>query len=71
MKEKIIEKILMILAFSAIGLLLLITVFIFREGLPVILKAGLPDFLFSAKWSAHQGPFRDPVHDHLLPGGHF
>jgi phosphate ABC transporter permease protein PstC len=57
MKEKIIEKILMILAFSAIGLLLLITVFIFREGLPVILKSGLPDFLFSAKWAPTKGRF--------------
>ena len=57
MKEKIIEKILMILAFSAIGLLLLITVFIFREGFPVILKAGLQDFLFSAKWAPTKGHF--------------
>jgi phosphate ABC transporter permease protein PstC len=57
MKEKIIEKILMILAFSAIGLLLLITVFIFREGLPVILKSGLPDFLFSAKWAPTKSHF--------------
>jgi phosphate transport system permease protein len=57
MKEKIIEKILMILAFSAIGLLLLITVFIFREGFPVILKAGLRDFLFSAKWAPTKGHF--------------
>jgi phosphate transport system permease protein len=57
MKEKIIEKILMILAFSAIGLLLLITVFIFREGFPVIMKAGLRDFLFSAKWAPTKGHF--------------
>jgi phosphate transport system permease protein len=57
MKEKIIEKILMILAFSAIGLLLLITVFIFREGFPVIMKAGLPDFLFSAKWAPTKNHF--------------
>jgi phosphate transport system permease protein len=57
MQEKIIEKILMVLAFSAIGLLLLITIFIFREGLPVILKIGLPDFLFSAKWAPTKGHF--------------
>jgi phosphate transport system permease protein len=57
MKEKIIEKILMILAFSAIGLLLLITVFIFREGFPVIMKAGLQDFLFSAKWAPTKNHF--------------
>jgi phosphate ABC transporter permease protein PstC len=57
MREKIIEKILMILAFSAIGLLLLITIFIFREGLPVILKVGLLDFLFSDQWAPTKGHF--------------
>ena len=57
MQEKIIEKILMILAFSAIGLLLLITIFIFREGLPVILKVGLLDFLFSDQWAPTKGHF--------------
>ena len=57
MKEKIIEKILTLLAFSAIGLLLLITFFIFKEGLPIILKAGIKDFIFSAKWSPTKGHF--------------
>jgi phosphate transport system permease protein len=57
MKEKIIEKILTLLAFSAIGLLLLITVFIFKEGFPIILKAGIKDFIFSAKWSPTKGHF--------------
>lgn len=57
MQEKIIEKILMILAFSAIGLLLLITIFIFKEGLPVILKVGLSDFLFSDQWAPTKGNF--------------
>jgi phosphate transport system permease protein len=57
MQEKIIEKILMFLAFSAIGLLLLITVFIFREGFPVIIKSGVTDFLFSAKWAPTKAHF--------------
>jgi phosphate transport system permease protein len=57
MKEKLIEKILTLLAFSAIGLLLLITVFIFKEGLPIVLKAGIKDFIFSAKWSPTKGHF--------------
>jgi phosphate transport system permease protein len=57
MKEKIIEKILTLLAFSAIGLLLLITVFILKEGLPIILKTGIRDFIFSAKWSPTKGHF--------------
>ncbi len=57
MKEKIIEKVLTLLAFSAIGLLLLITIFIFKEGFPLILKTGLKDFLFNAKWAPTKGHF--------------
>jgi phosphate transport system permease protein len=57
MKEKIIEKILMVLAFSAIGILLLITIYIFKEGLPIILKVGVNDFLFNAKWAPTKGHF--------------
>ncbi|MBI4764552.1 MAG: phosphate ABC transporter permease subunit PstC [Deltaproteobacteria bacterium] len=57
MREKIIEKILMVLAFSAIGILLLITVYIFKEGLPIILKVGVKDFLFNAKWAPTKGHF--------------
>ncbi len=57
MREKIIEKILMVLAFSAIGILLLITIYIFKEGLPIILKVGVKDFLFNAKWAPTKGHF--------------
>ena len=57
MKEKLIEKILMVLAFSAISLLLLITIFIFREGFPIILKSGIMDFLLSTKWAPTKGHF--------------
>ncbi|MBA4395469.1 MAG: phosphate ABC transporter permease subunit PstC, partial [Desulfobacca sp.] len=56
-KEKIIEKVLTLLAFSAIGLLLLITVFIFKEGFPIILKTGIKDFIFSAKWAPTKNHF--------------
>ena len=57
MKEKLIEKILMVLAFSAISLLLLITVFILREGFPIIIKSGIMDFLLSTKWAPTKGHF--------------
>src|SRR4030067_920905 len=57
MKEKVIEKILMFLAFSAIGALLLMAVFIFKEGMPVVFKAGLGDFLFSNHWAPTKGYF--------------
>ena len=57
MKEKVIEKILMLLAFSAIGVLLLMAIFIFKEGIPIIFKAGINNFLFSTHWAPTKGYF--------------
>jgi phosphate ABC transporter permease protein PstC len=45
------------LAFSAIGILSLITIYIFKEGLPIIIKVGIKDFLFNAKWAPTKGHF--------------
>jgi phosphate ABC transporter permease protein PstC len=56
MKERIAEKILLIISFSAIISLLLITIFIFAQGIPIILKAGLRNF-FSAHWAPTKGNF--------------
>ncbi len=56
-KEKIIEKVLMLLAFSAIGSLLLISIFIFNEGLPIIIKTGVSNFIFGAHWAPTKGHF--------------
>ena len=44
-------------AFSALASLLLIAVFIFKEGLPFMLKVGLRDFLFSSTWNPQVGQF--------------
>jgi phosphate ABC transporter permease protein PstC len=52
-----IERILLTLALSSIGSLALITVFIFLEGLPLILKTGLGDFLCSSHWAPTRGHF--------------
>ena len=57
MKEKLIEKILMLLAFSAIGALLLMAIFIFKEGMPIIFKVGLKNFIFSTHWAPTKGYF--------------
>ncbi len=57
MREKLIEKTLMFLAFSAIGALLLMTIFIFKEGMPIIFKAGIGNFLFSTHWAPTRGYF--------------
>ncbi|MGQ9702579.1 MAG: phosphate ABC transporter permease subunit PstC [bacterium] len=56
MKEQIAEKILLIISLSAIITLLLITIFIFIQGVPLIFKAGLKNF-FSTHWSPTKGNF--------------
>ncbi len=56
MKDKIAEKFLMLVAFSAILALALISFFIFQQGLPLIFKAGLNNF-FSTHWAPTKGHF--------------
>ncbi len=52
-----IEKALLLVALSAVGSLALITVFIFVEGLPILTKAGLANFLLSTHWAPTKGHF--------------
>src|SRR5512133_2472513 len=56
-KEVIIEKALLVIACSAVGILTLIAVFIFREGTPVIFKYGLANFVGTNDWSPLKGHF--------------
>jgi phosphate ABC transporter permease protein PstC len=56
MKDKIAEKLLLFIAFSAIASLLLITFFIFQQGIPLIFKIGLGNF-FSTHWAPTRGHF--------------
>lgn len=56
MKDKIAEKVLLIVALSAILSLVLITFFIFQQGIPLIFKAGLGNFL-SVKWAPTNASF--------------
>lgn len=44
-------------AFSAVASLLLIAIFIFKEGLPFMFKVGLRDFLLSSGWDPQAGKF--------------
>lgn len=55
--EKLAKYLLMTVAFSAVASLLLIAIFIFKEGFPFILKVGLNDFLFSSEWEPMEGKF--------------
>ncbi|TAL35480.1 MAG: phosphate ABC transporter permease subunit PstC [Spirochaetes bacterium] len=52
-----IRRILTGIAFSAIAMLLLIVLFILKEGLPFIFKIGPGNFLFSSDWSPLNGKF--------------
>jgi len=56
-KEKFIEKSFLLIAFSSIGILALITFFIFQEGLPFIWKIGPKAFIFGERWVPSQGSF--------------
>lgn len=55
--EKTVKAVLLAVALSAIASLLLIAVFIFKEGVPFILRVGLRDFLFSSDWEPMAGKF--------------
>jgi phosphate transport system permease protein len=56
-KEKIIEKMLLLIAFSSISILALIAIFIFSEGLPLIWKIGPKAFILGERWVPSQGSF--------------
>lgn len=56
MRNKLVERLLLAVAFSSISVLALITFFIFREGLPLVFKIGLANF-FGLKWAPTRGLF--------------
>jgi phosphate ABC transporter permease protein PstC len=56
-QDKIIGAILMLVALSAIASLAVITVFIFKEGLPIITREGVGNFLLSTEWYPSEGKF--------------
>ncbi|MFB3892602.1 MAG: phosphate ABC transporter permease subunit PstC [Phycisphaerae bacterium] len=49
-QDRIISFCLLLVALTAIGGLAVITYFIFREGLPLMMKAGIGDFIGSDQW---------------------
>ncbi|MEW6657437.1 MAG: phosphate ABC transporter permease subunit PstC [Thermodesulfobacteriota bacterium] len=56
-KGKFIERVLFLLALSSISSLVIITIFIFVEGLPLIMHTGVKDFIFSTHWAPTKGFF--------------
>jgi phosphate transport system permease protein len=48
--EKLVELSLLVLAFSAVSILAVITIFIFKEGTPIMFKYGFRHFLLGMDW---------------------
>jgi len=55
--ERVIAAILLGLALTAFSGLAVITAFIFKEGVPIMLKVGVKDFIFSSDWHPLEGNF--------------
>ena len=55
--ETFAKGLLTVVAFSALASLLLIAIFIFKEGFPFMLKVGISDFLFSSTWNPQVGQY--------------
>ena len=55
--ERLIQVSLLVVAFSAISVLALISLFIFTEGLPIMFRYGFKKFLFSLDWYPSEGHF--------------
>jgi phosphate transport system permease protein len=55
--EKGVQRILSIIAFSALAGLLLIALFIMIEGLPFMFKVGLKNFILADEWDPQAGKF--------------
>ena len=55
--ERVIRAILLAAALTALSGLALITAFIFKEGLPIMFKVGLWEFIFSSNWYPTEGEF--------------
>jgi phosphate ABC transporter permease protein PstC len=56
-RDKVIGAILLVVALSAISGLALITIFIFREGVPIIFRVGPRQFFLSTDWDPSLGHF--------------
>lgn len=56
-REIVIERILWLSTLVSVAAIILIIVFVLGKGLPIIIKTGLVDFLFSTDWNPTHGQF--------------
>ena len=57
LSDEFVERLLLLAALSAVSTLALITLFILREGLPVVIERGPLEFLAGNKWAPTRGHF--------------
>ncbi len=56
-KDSLISIVFFLIALSTLSALAVITLFIFVEGLPIITKVGVFDFIFGMRWSPSNGEY--------------
>lgn len=56
-KENLLKTVFFLIALSTLTMLAIITLFIFIEGVPIIAKVGLFNFVFGMKWAPSQGAY--------------
>ena len=56
-RENQIQRFLLFMAFSSVGILALIILFVFHEGIPIILKTGVSAFLLGDHWAPTKNVF--------------
>ncbi len=57
LRERLPEGVFFLTALSALSALAFITIFIFIEGIPLIAKVGIFDFIFGMEWAPTRGSF--------------
>jgi phosphate transport system permease protein len=55
--DKLVSRLLLIAACSSTAILALIALFIFKEGVPLMVQKGVGSFLFGREWSPLDGQF--------------
>lgn len=55
--DRLIAKLLLLAACSSVAILALIALFIFQEGIPIMLKSGFGHFLLGTTWAPVEGQF--------------
>jgi len=56
-RDRLVGSVFLAIALSTLSALALITVFIFAEGLPIVSKVGVLDFIFGLEWAPSRGAF--------------